>query len=116
MPEKRDCTRFRKRLRLRFGKETPSTLSYTEDVSLSGLFVKTPNVLQPRSRIVIELELSDGGTVAMEGIVMWAKRVPLSLIHRVNKSGMGVRIVRMANGEAYSQFIKELQALRKHHS
>jgi hypothetical protein len=113
MAEKRDSTRFRKRLRLRFGKEIPSTLAYTEDVSLSGVFIKTPNVLQPRSPIAIELEFPDGGTVAMEGVVMWAKRVPLSLIHKVNKSGMGVRIIRMGNGEAYSQFIDGLQALGK---
>lgn len=116
MPEKRDSIRFRKRLRLRFGKETPSTLAYTEDVSLSGVFIKTPNVLQPRSPIAIELEFPDGGTVAMEGVVMWAKRVPLSLLHKINKSGMGVRIMRMANGEAYSQFIDDLQTVGKRNS
>ena len=114
MAEKRDSIRFRKRLRLRFGKESPTTLAYTEDISLSGLFVKSPSVLQPRNRLFIELELPDGEMVAMEGVIMWAKRVPLTMIHRVNKSGMGIRIVKLISGQpAYEKFLEELQNSRQ---
>ena len=114
MAEKRDSIRFRKRLRLRFGKDSPTTLAYTEDLSLSGLFVKSPSVLQPRNRLFIELELPDGEMVAMEGVIMWAKRVPLTMIHRVNKSGMGIRIVKLISGQpAYEKFLEELQNSRQ---
>lgn len=115
MADKRDAARYRKRIRLRFGKTSPpGNLAYTEDISMTGIFIKTPNVLQPGNCISIILEVPDTDPVVMEGRIMWAKRVPLSLIHRVNKSGMGVKIVKiLSGGSVFLQLNEELRHTKK---
>lgn len=103
MADKRDIQRLKKRLAIRFGTDEPSRLAFTEDISRTGLFVKTTNICRPGSLIRIAMEL-EGTVVELEGRVMWAKKVPPQMIHLVKKSGMGVRIVRFISGaEAYGR-------------
>jgi PilZ domain-containing protein len=111
MAEKRKIDRVRKRFSIRFGIDQPVRLAFTEDISPSGLFIKTTNICTPGSLIRVELALSDQQAVLLEGRVMWAKKVPPQLIHLVKKCGMGVRIVRFLQGaEAYGQFCGEQAA------
>jgi hypothetical protein len=111
MAEKRDISRLRKRYSLRFGIDKPVRLGFTEDISSTGLFLKTTNICNPGSLILVEIAISDTETVLLQGRVVWAKKVPPQLIHMVKKSGMGVRIERFLQGEErYLQLCRELAA------
>jgi len=95
---KRDIVRHKKRLTVRFGIEEANRVAFTEDVSLTGMFIKTPNVCTPNTKIIIEFEI-DNSKVELVGRVMWAKKVPQNLFHLVKKSGMGIRFLRFHSGE-----------------
>lgn len=100
MAEKRDLGRHRKRLTLRFGIGEPVRLGFTEDISTTGIFIKTTNVCTPGTIVTVELVINDDVKVLLEARVMWAKRVPPQMINLVKKSGMGVRINKFISGEA----------------
>jgi len=109
MSDKRDSKRFGKRFRLKFGKENPDRLAYTEDISTSGLFIKSANIYQPGNVIKIRLDLPDGKEVGLKGRIMWAKKVPPLMMQRIRKSGMGVRILKIDSGaEVYRRMYEEL--------
>lgn len=111
MPDKRELKRHRKRLTLKFGIESPERIAFTEDISSDGLFIKTVSICPVGSRIRISLMMPDNREVSMVGRVMWAKKVPPQMIHRVNKSGMGVRIERFLSGnDIYAEMCNELSA------
>ncbi|HBO84581.1 MAG: pilus assembly protein PilZ [Deltaproteobacteria bacterium GWC2_42_11] len=99
MPQKRNLKRYNKRLSLKFGIEEPVRTGYTEDISNDGLFVKTVNAYPPMTRLNIEITLPDKNIVKAEGVVMWLKKVPPSLVYMVKKSGMGIRITKITEGE-----------------
>ena len=96
--EKRNLGRLKKRLTVRFGIEEANKLAFTEDISLTGMFIKTPNISPPNTKIRIEFELADN-KVEIEARVMWAKKAPQNLFHLVKKSGMGVCFLRIHSGE-----------------
>ena len=92
--------RHKKRLTVHFGLEVSSRVAFTENVSLTGMFIRTPNIYPPNTRIKIEFELANN-KVELEARVMWAKQVPQNLFHLVKKSGMGVRFLRFYSGEEH---------------
>lgn len=96
--DKRDIVRHKKRLTVRFGIEEATRVAFTEDVSLTGMFIKTPNICPPNTKIRIEFEIANN-KVELEARVMWAKKVPQNLFHLVKKSGMGIRFLRFHCGE-----------------
>ena len=113
MEDKRDTRRLRKRMTLRFGIDNPVRLAFTEDLSTTGLFIKTTNICPPGSKIVVELSPNDTDQVRLECRVMWAKKVPPQMIHLVKKSGMGVKVLRVLEGDAsFQQFCDELATIR----
>lgn len=77
---------------VKFGKDKPDKLGFTEDLSSGGMFIKTSLVLQPGSHLQIELTLPDHRVLLMAGQVMWARQVPLSLLRYAKKGGMGIRL------------------------
>jgi Tfp pilus assembly protein PilZ len=99
MVEKRNLGRHRKRFSLKFGIGEPVRTAFTEDISTTGLFIKTAYVYKVGSLVTVDLALDMSRTVRMEGRVMWSKKVPPQMIHLVKKSGMGVQIVRFIKGE-----------------
>lgn len=104
--DKRDIVRHKKRLTVRFGIDETNRVAFTEDVSMTGMFIKTPNICPPNTRIKIEFEVAHN-KVELEARVMWAKKVPQNLFHLVKKSGMGVRFLRFNTGEAhFSSYIE----------
>lgn len=108
MADKRGIKRLRKRLSVRFGLQQADRLAFTEDISHHGLFIKTANVAPPGSDIKLDLIL-ENSTVRMEARVMWAKKVPANMLRLVKKSGMGVRIIRITDGEdAFNALCREL--------
>jgi Tfp pilus assembly protein PilZ len=107
--DKRDIRRIKKRLTIRFGIDDAARVAFTEDISMTGLFIKTPNVIPPNSKIRIEIDLPDRPLVSLEARVMWAKKVPANLFHLVKKSGMGVRFLRFHSGEeAFDDFFESI--------
>jgi hypothetical protein len=107
MSEKRDILRFRRRLTVCFGPDEANRRAFTEDISPTGMFIKTANVCNPNTVIRVALVLHDGQNIDLEARVMWAKRVPQNLFHLVKKSGMGVRILRFHSGqELYSELCR----------
>jgi len=104
--DKRGKDRVVKRLFVRFGIEKPDKVGFTEDISSSGLFLKTSTVLEPGTPLRIEIELSDHRFVRLTGEVVWSKKVPQHLLRLAKKSGMGIRL--MQTGDDYEQFCTEL--------
>jgi hypothetical protein len=107
--EKRNLGRHRKRFTLRFGPDEPVRTAFTQDISSTGLFIKTAYVCNPGNTIKVALDLDGGRLVMLEAVVIWAKKVPPQMIHIARKCGMGVRIVRfLAGGEYYAALCEEL--------
>ena len=107
--DKRVAKRSNKRFQLRFGLEQPEKLGFTEDISDTGIFVRSPQVLHPGKILFVELKLKDGSTILFKGRIMWAKRVPQSLMNKI-KGGMGVRILSFEHGEEeYQQLCSGLK-------
>lgn len=114
MAEKRKIMRLQKRLKLRYGINKPTSLAFSEDFSEQGLFIRAVNVILPGSTIKIDLFLPDNDPVALEGRIIWGRRVPGSLIHLAKKSGMGVLITKIvSNEEKYRLFCRALTERKK---
>lgn len=105
--DKRGKDRITKRLFVKFGLEKPDKVGFTEDISPSGLFIKSSVIFPPGTPIQIELELSDHRFVRLTGEIVWAKKVPQNLLRVSKKSGMGIRLVQA--GEDYNQYSTELE-------
>ena len=99
MADKRDIKRHKKRLSVHFGIDDATRVAFTEDISATGMFIKTPNVCPPNTKIKIVFSLGDDCRVELEARVMWAKKVPQNLFHLVKKSGMGIRFIRFLSGQ-----------------
>lgn len=109
MADKRDIRRIRKRISIRFGSEEANRVAFTEDISMTGMFIRTPNIALPNSKIRILFILPDETEIEIEARVMWAKKVPQNLFHLVKKSGMGVRFLRFHSGEeAFDEFFENI--------
>ena len=96
--DKRDITRHKKRIQLRFGLEEAKTIGFTEDISTTGIFIKSPMVMNPGKILFVEFKLADDSIITIKGRIMWAKRVPQSLLGKV-KGGMGIHILSYVQGE-----------------
>nr|WP_320048279.1 PilZ domain-containing protein [uncultured Desulfuromonas sp.] len=98
MVDKRRKGRIKKRLRILYGKEIPSKVGFTSDVSASGLCIKSFIVYNPGTLILMELVLPNDEIVRLEGRVHWARKVPPNLIRKVKHAGMGVKIINFLSG------------------
>jgi len=107
MAEKRNIIRLKKRLSLKFGTDAPTKVAFTEDLSPNGLFVKTVSPVPPGTRVIIELTLTDGEIVLIEGMSRWRKSAPPQVIHLVNKKGMGIKILKFISGEVFYRRIMD---------
>ena len=109
MADKRDIRRIRKRITIRFGVDEAVRVAFTEDISMAGMFIKTPNIAPPNSKIKVEFELPSGTKVDLEARVMWAKKVPQNLFHLVKKSGMGIRFLHFNAGKTdFDDYFEEI--------
>lgn len=88
---KRVTTRERKRLMVRFGVSKPERTGFTKNISETGLFINTNQVLRPGTMLAVEVHFSDR-TFSHWARVVWAKQVPAQLAHVV-ECGMGIRFM-----------------------
>ncbi|HPX60830.1 MAG TPA: PilZ domain-containing protein [Deltaproteobacteria bacterium] len=101
--------RFKKRLAVNFGTEEATRVAFTEDISGTGMFLRSANVCVPNTKLTITIRFEDNSTASLEARVMWAKKVPQNLFHLVRKTGMGVRIIRFQTGEQnYRSYCSQL--------
>ena len=105
--DKRDIKRIKQRITIYFGLDDVSRVAFTEDISTTGMFIKTPNIAPVNSTIKIQFTLPDGSSIELEGRVTWARKVPQNLFHLAKKCGMGIRFLRFHSGEeAFDSFFK----------
>lgn len=111
MADKRNLNRFRKRLAVRFGTDSPSQLAYSEDLSDHGIFIKTSKICALGTILQIELTLPEEEYVFFEGMVRWSKKFPPEMIHKVQKGGIGIKITKFIAGQAaYHQLVADMHA------
>ncbi|HTN42629.1 MAG TPA: PilZ domain-containing protein [Nitrospiria bacterium] len=91
---------------MKFGKDRPDKLGFTEDVSSGGMFIKSNTVLQPGVHLRIELTRPDHRVLLMTGHGMWARQVSPSLLRLAKKSGMGIGLTQV--DKDYQQSIADL--------
>ncbi len=109
MAEKRDLTRKRKRVKVRFGLENPQKMAFTDDISLDGIFIKTAAPEKPGLLLKLEITLPDETRVVCKARIHWAKRVPPNMLRLVGKGGMGLKIISYSEGQqAYREFVESL--------
>lgn len=84
---------FRKRLRLRVHLQPKRLTALTEDVSAVGLFLRSARVFRPGLAVELTIELPDG-PVRTDGVIRWARRVPVQLLRDV-RGGMGIEFSRV---------------------
>lgn len=97
MTDKRWNRRQRKRIMLRCGIDAPTKIAFTDDITREGLFIRTALILNPGTRLKVELTPVEG-RILLEGEVRWAKRVPPQMLHKF-KGGMGLKILVFHEGE-----------------
>lgn len=110
MKVERNQERKKKRLKLRFGVDSPKRVAFTGDFSMVGLHIITGQPEIPGTKIIIEISLPDEQQVVVYGRVQWAKKVPQNLIRLVSKAGMGVQFIRFETGQrALEEYIETLR-------
>lgn len=80
----------RKRLRLRVRMEPGALTAITEDVSSTGLFLRSARVFQAGTPVELTIFLPDG-SVEANGVIRWARRVPVQLVRDI-RGGMGIEL------------------------
>jgi hypothetical protein len=111
--DKRDIRRIKQRIAIRFGLDDLARVAFTDDISMTGMFIKTPNSAPLNAIVKIQFTLPDSSIIEIEGRVMWVKKVPQNLFHLVKKSGMGVRFIRFLSGEdVFDDFFEKIATPR----
>jgi len=86
------------KLKVNFGDCRLNNMGVTEDISTTGIFIKTAVVFPSDTELGIELLLNDGEVVRMKGVVNWSKAVPPNLVWATCDAGMGVKILEFIQG------------------
>ena len=89
--------RHPKRISLKFGLNKAEKVGFTNDINHHGFFIRSAVVVQPGSKLRVEISPRDG-VIVLLGEVRWAKKVPPYAIHKM-KGGMGVKIISFLSGE-----------------
>jgi PilZ domain len=89
--EKRAAPRKKKRPLVDFDTTLIRTTGFTNDISLSGLFVRTIRIPQIGKTLRAVLHLPDGKQVALQGRVVRSYRAP-SALRALVPTGFGLRV------------------------
>jgi hypothetical protein len=93
MAEKRSAPRSRRRLLVDFETPAAKTTGFTQDLSRTGLFVRTIRIPRIGTSLRAVLHLPAGGHIPIEGTVVRSYRAPAAL-RSVVPTGFGLRIER----------------------
>ena len=109
--DKRKDDRYRKRLPLKFGIDETSKVGFTEDISETGIFIRSTAPMAPNSILTVEIKTLKNDIIRLKGRVMWAKRVPHNMMHRI-KGGMGLLITEFLDNEEIYRLLCEYRKNR----
>ncbi len=97
---KREYRRYTKRLETEFSAGGMSFRGISSDISAKGLFIRTQHGFVPGTRVDITLQLPDGNSSRLTGIVRRTIKTPLTLV----KNGMGIELTQVDDN--FRAFIK----------
>ena len=98
--------RVRSRLSVRFGVDKLENFGFTEDISATGIFLKTARTLPVETSVKVELTTDDDHEVRFYGVVKSSKQVAPNLVWVDRDAGMGIQITRFFDGrEFYDQLL-----------
>ena len=103
MAEKRSGQDKRVTLKLavNFGVRDISNMGFTEDISASGIFLKTARVFPVGTDLKIEVRTDQDDIIRFIGYVHWSKEVAPNLVWSVNDAGMGIQIIKFVCGQEH---------------
>lgn len=90
MQDRRNLTRDRRRVSVRYGPTGTEFLGYTSDFGDRGLFLQGNKLFPPGTPLVMELDLPQG-TRRVLGTIRWVKEVPPAF-RRSMRGGMGIEL------------------------
>jgi hypothetical protein len=90
--DRRKHRRYAKRLKIRFGEKGFNHAGLTSDISASGLFVITVNMIKPSTRLHLEVTTPEDTLFYIEGVVVRLAVVPPEL-RQAMKGGFGLRFL-----------------------
>jgi hypothetical protein len=76
---------------VRYGLGRPDKTAFTTNISKTGAFLRTNQVLKPGTTIQVEFVFPDQ-PFSLWAQVMWSKKVPAQMAH-ILLCGMGVRFI-----------------------
>lgn len=91
----------RRKVRLRVRVDPGALTAITDDVSAEGVFVRSARVLNPGTRVDLQIFFPTGFREE-RGVVCWSRRVPVQLMRDL-RGGMGIRF------ESSSDILSQLQ-------
>ena len=94
-----DDKRLTIKLQVNFGLRSLDNMGFTDDISSSGIFIKTAVVFPSGTNLGIELLLPCGEVARMKGVVNWSKGVPPNLVWATKDAGMGIKITQFIQGK-----------------
>lgn len=89
------------KLKVSFGDSQLNNMGFTEDISSSGIFIKSAVVYPSNTELGIELIMPDGEVVRIKGLVNWSKGVAPNLVWAIKDAGMGVKIIKIIQGQEH---------------
>jgi Tfp pilus assembly protein PilZ len=106
MAERRGVKRTSRRFTIKYGVDFPTNVGFSTDISPTGLFIKTTNVLPVGTPVKVLLSLPKGQEVYLTGKVVWYKKAPAGLDRVILKNGIGISLENPA-----SEYIKFVESL-----
>jgi hypothetical protein len=103
--EKRGFARSKRRFLVEFSLEGTVCTGFTNDVSPSGIFIRSVRLPVPGTLLTANLHLPEGKRIAVRGKVVRSYRVPAAL-SRLIPSGFSIRL--SDTPEDYFQFLATL--------
>ena len=104
--EKRRNRRYSKRFKVRFGLKDLTSTGFTNDVSATGMFVVTTNMLTIGQRVHVEVTLDDNNKLYFEGGVARLTLVAPEL-RQIMKGGFGLRF--LSGAELMGEMVPHLK-------
>jgi hypothetical protein len=109
MPEYPPSNRRKRRFFVEWQKDDSVCTGFTQDISPTGMFVRSTHIPEPGLNVSLELQLPEGRRHRVRGTVVRCDRVPANL-SRFVASGFGVRLKEAP--EEYFQLLARLFGLR----
>jgi hypothetical protein len=101
--EKRRFKRTKKRLEVTINTGTRSFTTYTSNVSINGIFIRTMRVFPKFTTLTLEIKLPSNETITVQGNVKREFKIPA---YGYKKNGMGIEILDAP--PKYLEFVKSL--------